>query len=206
LVRVATEEEVLEHTGAFLQLYREEAHYFERTAPWIAPVGIAYVKKRLVEDPRAGASFMRASCIPRPSCRRIPGPSGRRAWTPTNSPACRRSWRRDMDLVWKNIGPLDNIPVQGARRLCFGHRGRPIAVFRTGEDGIFALIDECPHRHLLLLLRQRGRHPQRDSHKEAHKPRGDRHRSPRGHELRVLRSRTQEAAGRRRPALRGGVR
>jgi nitrite reductase (NADH) small subunit len=51
-----------------------------------------------------------------------------------------------MDLVWKNVGPLDNIPIQGARRLCFGHRGRPIAIFRTGDDGVFALIDECPHR------------------------------------------------------------
>jgi nitrite reductase (NADH) large subunit len=50
LVRVGTEEEVLEHAGAFLQLYREEAHYFERTAPWIARVGVAYVKKRLVDD------------------------------------------------------------------------------------------------------------------------------------------------------------
>ena len=50
LVRVATEEEVLEYTGAFMQLYREEAHYLERTAPWIARVGIAYVKTRLVED------------------------------------------------------------------------------------------------------------------------------------------------------------
>jgi nitrite reductase (NADH) small subunit len=47
---------------------------------------------------------------------------------------------------WKNIGPLANIPVRGARRLCFGHAGRPIAVFRTGEDAVFALIDECPHR------------------------------------------------------------
>jgi nitrite reductase (NADH) small subunit len=51
-----------------------------------------------------------------------------------------------MEFVWKNIGPLDNIPVQGARRLCFGHDGRPIAVFRTAEGGVFALIDECPHR------------------------------------------------------------
>jgi nitrite reductase (NADH) large subunit len=51
LVRVATEDEVLEYTGAFLQLYREEAHYLERTAPWIARVGIAQVKARLVEDP-----------------------------------------------------------------------------------------------------------------------------------------------------------
>jgi len=48
--------------------------------------------------------------------------------------------------AWKNIGPLANITVRGARRLCFGHGGRPIAVFRTGEDTIFALIDECPHR------------------------------------------------------------
>ena len=50
LVRVASEEEVLEYTGAFLQLYREEAHYLERTAPWVARVGIASVKKRLIED------------------------------------------------------------------------------------------------------------------------------------------------------------
>jgi nitrite reductase (NADH) large subunit len=50
LVRVATEGEVLEYAGAFMQLYREEAHYLERTAPWVARVGIDYVKKRLVED------------------------------------------------------------------------------------------------------------------------------------------------------------
>jgi nitrite reductase (NADH) large subunit len=50
LVRVRTEEEVLEYTGAFLQLYREEAHYLERTAPWIARVGIAHVKRRLIDD------------------------------------------------------------------------------------------------------------------------------------------------------------
>ena len=51
-----------------------------------------------------------------------------------------------MDVAWKNIGPLVNIPRQGARRLCFGHQGRPIAIFRTAEDGVFALIDECPHK------------------------------------------------------------
>jgi nitrite reductase (NADH) large subunit len=51
LVRVATEAEVMEYAGAYMQLYREEAHYLERTAPWIARVGIEYVKQRLVEDP-----------------------------------------------------------------------------------------------------------------------------------------------------------
>ena len=57
LVRVATEEEVLEYAGAFMQLYREEAHYLERTAPWIARVGIDYVKKRLVEDAQGRAAL-----------------------------------------------------------------------------------------------------------------------------------------------------
>ncbi|MGD0635320.1 MAG: nitrite reductase small subunit NirD [Beijerinckiaceae bacterium] len=49
-------------------------------------------------------------------------------------------------IDWKNIGPLANIPVRGARRLCFGLGGRPIAIFRTSEDEVFALVDECPHR------------------------------------------------------------
>ncbi len=50
LTRVSSEEEVLEYAGAFLQLYREEARYLERTAPWIERVGLAYMKKRLIED------------------------------------------------------------------------------------------------------------------------------------------------------------
>ena len=51
-----------------------------------------------------------------------------------------------MSNNWKNIGPLSNIPVRGARRLCLKHEGRPVAVFRTGEDEVFALLDECPHK------------------------------------------------------------
>jgi nitrite reductase (NADH) large subunit len=50
LVRVATEAEVLEYVGAFLQLYREEARYLERTAPWVARHGIAHMRARLVDD------------------------------------------------------------------------------------------------------------------------------------------------------------
>ena len=33
-----------------MQLYREEAQYLERTAPWIERVGLSYVKQRVVED------------------------------------------------------------------------------------------------------------------------------------------------------------
>jgi nitrite reductase (NADH) small subunit len=47
---------------------------------------------------------------------------------------------------WKNIGPVGNIPLTGARRLCLKSQGRPVAVFRTGDGEIFALVDECPHK------------------------------------------------------------
>lgn len=50
LCKVKTAEEVLEHCGAFLQFYREEARYLDRTAPWIERVGLDYVKARIVED------------------------------------------------------------------------------------------------------------------------------------------------------------
>lgn len=50
LCHVATEAEVLEYAAAFMQLYREEARYLDRTAPWIERVGIEYVRKRIVED------------------------------------------------------------------------------------------------------------------------------------------------------------
>jgi nitrite reductase (NADH) large subunit len=50
LCKVASEEEVLEYCGAFTQLYREEARYLDRTAPWIERVGLSYVKQRIVED------------------------------------------------------------------------------------------------------------------------------------------------------------
>jgi nitrite reductase (NADH) large subunit len=50
LCKVATEEEVLEYCGAYMQLYRENAHYMERTAPWIERVGLAYVKQHVVEN------------------------------------------------------------------------------------------------------------------------------------------------------------
>jgi len=51
LCKVATEEEALQMCAAFIQLYREEAWYLERTAPWIERVGLDYVKAALFDDP-----------------------------------------------------------------------------------------------------------------------------------------------------------
>ncbi|MFC6333426.1 nitrite reductase large subunit NirB [Paenibacillus septentrionalis] len=44
---VKTEDEVMEWSSAFLQLYREQAVWNERTAQWIERVGLDYVKKAL---------------------------------------------------------------------------------------------------------------------------------------------------------------
>jgi len=50
LCSVATEAEAMEYSAAFIQLYREDAHYLERTAPWIERVGLTYVKQKIVDD------------------------------------------------------------------------------------------------------------------------------------------------------------
>jgi nitrite reductase (NADH) large subunit len=59
LCKVATEQEAMDYCAAFIQLYREEARYLERTAPWIERVGVDYVKARIVEDD-AGREALRA--------------------------------------------------------------------------------------------------------------------------------------------------
>jgi nitrite reductase (NADH) large subunit len=51
LCKVETEQQVLEYCAAYLQLYREQARYLERTAPWIERVGLSYVREKIVDDP-----------------------------------------------------------------------------------------------------------------------------------------------------------
>jgi nitrite reductase (NADH) large subunit len=48
--KVRTPEEVLEHAGAFLQLYREEGWYLERTCHYLARVGLDHAKKAVLDD------------------------------------------------------------------------------------------------------------------------------------------------------------
>ncbi|MGH8740272.1 MAG: nitrite reductase large subunit NirB [Burkholderiales bacterium] len=50
LCKVAAREEVLEYAGAFLQLYREEARYLDRTVHFVKRVGLDYCRKRVVQD------------------------------------------------------------------------------------------------------------------------------------------------------------
>ena len=48
--KVRTPQEVLEYAGAFLQLYREEGWYLERTCHYIARVGLDHVKRAVLDD------------------------------------------------------------------------------------------------------------------------------------------------------------
>jgi len=50
LCKVATEEEALEHCAAFIQLYREDAHYLERTAPWLERKGLEWIKGQMFAE------------------------------------------------------------------------------------------------------------------------------------------------------------
>ncbi|MCK9285040.1 MAG: nitrite reductase large subunit NirB [Rhodocyclaceae bacterium] len=50
LCKVKSDEEVKEYSGAFLQLYREEGFYLERTCHYLSRVGLDHVKKIVVED------------------------------------------------------------------------------------------------------------------------------------------------------------
>lgn len=45
---------------------------------------------------------------------------------------------------WQEVGKLEDIPVRGARRIVHGERR--IAIFRTIQDVVYAIEDQCPHQ------------------------------------------------------------
>jgi nitrite reductase (NADH) small subunit len=47
--------------------------------------------------------------------------------------------------AWIDVGAVEDVPLRGARRVITA-RG-PVAVFRTGDGRVFALKDQCPHKH-----------------------------------------------------------
>jgi len=47
--------------------------------------------------------------------------------------------------AWTVICRVEDIPVLGARRVA-RVQGAAVAVFRTADDRVFALLDRCPHK------------------------------------------------------------
>jgi nitrite reductase (NADH) small subunit len=46
---------------------------------------------------------------------------------------------------WKVFCQIDDIPMLGARRVARAG-STDVAIFRTAEDKVFALLDRCPHK------------------------------------------------------------
>jgi nitrite reductase (NADH) small subunit len=51
-----------------------------------------------------------------------------------------------MTADWLDIGWLNEIPIRGARTVPVAG-GEEIAVFRTGDNRVFALVNRCPHKN-----------------------------------------------------------
>ena len=46
---------------------------------------------------------------------------------------------------WLDLGPVDQIPLRGARSVPVAG-SEEIALFRTGNDTVYALVNRCPHK------------------------------------------------------------
>jgi nitrite reductase (NADH) small subunit len=46
---------------------------------------------------------------------------------------------------WISVCRVEDIPLLGARRVA-RERGSAVAVFRTADERVFALLDRCPHK------------------------------------------------------------
>lgn len=63
LTKLKSAAEVLEYTGAFCELYRQEGWYLERSVHFVKRVGIDYVKRRILEDaPGRRALWQQLQC------------------------------------------------------------------------------------------------------------------------------------------------
>jgi nitrite reductase (NADH) small subunit len=49
------------------------------------------------------------------------------------------------EAVWQKICMVTDIPVLGSRRVGRS-TGMDVAVFRSAQDEVFALLDRCPHK------------------------------------------------------------
>ena len=142
-------------TGRFMQYYRENANWLERTYAFVPRVGIELLREVIVEDSLGIAADLDARM--QAVDRRLPGPvaGGRRAGHPRPVPhlaaargaaagagpmtAVQTRRRRD------RLGPLEQIPLGRGPRLRVD--GEQVAVFRLRDGAVHARVGAvCPHR------------------------------------------------------------
>ena len=81
--------QVITLTGRFLQYYRENANWLERTYAWVPRVGIEKIRAVVVDDAEGIAADLDATCRSRSTPTSIRGSNGRKPVTPGSSaPRC----------------------------------------------------------------------------------------------------------------------
>jgi len=143
LLRVEHEVGALEATHLFLQYYRENAEYLERTYDFVERLGISRIKAETVDatgEIRAGLleRFQRSREIavePWSSEGEQPATAHQFGPLPSVAPPAARGFVR--------VGKLDDLPVGEGRAVHVG--AREIALFRAGEREVHAIHARCPH-------------------------------------------------------------
>ena len=134
LVKVQTSNEVLEYAGAFLELYRQEGFYLERTVHFVARVGLDYVKRQNRRGRARDGGHCGSSCSSRSPTSRIPGISrSKPAWTCGNTHRSRRLMNG-----WIEICALDRHSAARCARPAARRRDSDRAVSHRRGQGVRA--------------------------------------------------------------------
>src|SRR5260221_12183564 len=78
------------------------------------------------------------------TCRPMSNKHSRRPVADGTEPLLKERMMNDSN-DWLRVCAIDDIPVLGARVVQRSH-GAPVALFRNAADGVFALLDRCPHQ------------------------------------------------------------
>ncbi|SOC18594.1 nitrite reductase (NADH) large subunit [Rhodobacter sp. JA431] len=93
LAKVATEQEVIDITVAFLQLYRESANYLDRPYKWIAKTGgLGWIRAQVVDDLENRAALIARFDISQSIYQKDP-------WAERATPEYQRAWAPLADLT-----------------------------------------------------------------------------------------------------------
>ena len=154
---------MLEYTGAFLQLYREEGWYLERTVHYVARVGLDHVKKqgRSKTPTSRKALWERLQFAldgePDPWFELDKAAVDTRQFKPLIA-AGERADRHERHERLDTRSAASTTSRCSARAAWRAPRGVDVAVFRNADDQVFALLDRCPHKGGPLSPGHRVRH------------------------------------------------
>jgi nitrite reductase/ring-hydroxylating ferredoxin subunit len=143
LVRVEHATEALEASHLFLQYYRENAEYLERSYDFVERLGISRIKAETVD----AAGEIRAALLERfarsreiasePWSREGEKPATPHQFGPLPPVAAPAT------AGFVRVGVLADLPLGEGRAVHVGTR--EIALFRTGEREVHAIHARCPH-------------------------------------------------------------